>query len=161
MKMIQRSICWNGLRGASGFILLLLLMGSIPDRGWAQKEESIGPSEKPPNASYLDFDDILIPSDLSLDKKKSFVYSTSRSKVGILILEGRVEPSSLAGFFQCNMQKDGWRLLSSFKYREYLLNFVKEDRACVIIIEEKTFVTVVSIRVGPIEPLSLQEKGAP
>jgi hypothetical protein len=103
----------------------------------------------------------LIPSDLSLDKKKSFVYSTSRSKVGILILEGRVEPSSLAGFFQSNMQKDGWRLLSSFKYREYLLNFVKEDRACVIIIEEKTFVTVVSIRVGPIEPLSLQEKGAP
>lgn len=142
-------------------IFLFLLIWTSPHGGLAQKEETAEPQEKTTKASYLDFDDILIPSDLSLDKKKSFVYSTGQMKVGILFLEGRIEPASLAGFFQSNMQKDGWRLLGSFRYREYLLNFVKEDRACVIVIEEKTFTTVASIRVGPIEPLSAQGKGTP
>ncbi len=55
------------------------------------------------------------------------------------------------------MQKDGWKLINSFKYREYLLNFVKEDRACVITVEEETFTTTVHIRVGPIEPAGAPE----
>ncbi|MBI5968738.1 MAG: hypothetical protein HY882_12900 [Deltaproteobacteria bacterium] len=139
------------------FLLILILPASL----MAQKEEAPSPVEKKPRATYYDFEDILVPSELSLDKKNSFVYGTDRSKVGLLILEGRVEPSSLASFFQSNMQKDGWRLLSSFKYREYLLNFLKEDRACVITITEKAFTTTVEIRVGPIEQGSLPIKGMP
>ncbi len=95
---------------------------------------------------------------MKLNKKESFVYATSRSRVGILIYEGSVDPGSLADFFQNNMQKDGWRLISSFKYREYLLNFVKEDRACVISIEDRTFSTAANIRVGPIEPVTTKGK---
>jgi len=139
------------------FVLSLMLPASL----MAQKEETPAPVEKKARAIYYDFEDILIPSELSLDKKNSFVYGTDRSKVGLLILEGRVEPSSLASFFQSNMQKDGWRLLSSFKYREYLLNFLKEDRACVITITEKAFTTIIEIRVGPIEQGSLPIKGIP
>jgi len=137
------------------FLFTLLLPGGL----MAQKEEPPPPPDKKSTASYYDFDDILIPSELSLDKKNSFVYATSRSKVGILIFEGRVEPSSLASFFQNNMQKDGWTLLSSFKYRQYLLTFLKEDRACVVTITEKSFTTTVEVRVGPIELGSFPTKG--
>jgi len=123
----------------------------------AQKEGASTPQEKKQRAAYYDFDDILIPAELNLDKKNSFVYGTPQSKVGILVFGGRVEPSSLAVFFQNNMQKDGWRLLSSFKYREYMMLFLKEDRTCVITITEKSFSTNVELWVGPIEPV--QTKG--
>ena len=137
------------------FLAILVLPGSL----MAQKEEPSSAPDKKTRASYYDFEDILIPSELSLDKKNSFVYATSRSKVGILVFEGRVEPASLATFFQNNMQKDGWSLLCSFKYRQYLLTFLKEDRACVITINEKSFTTTTEVRVGPIEPGSVSNKG--
>jgi hypothetical protein len=143
-----------------GLVILLFLFAlALPEGLMAQKEEPSPPPDKKTRASYYDFDDILVPSELSLDKKNSFVYASGRSKVGILIFEGRVEPSSLANFFQSNMQKDGWTLISSLKYRQYLLTFLKEDRACVISITEKSFTTTAEVRVGPIEPGSLPLKG--
>jgi len=150
MKIMRNS--WLG-------IILFLVTLMLPGGLMAQKEETSSAPDKKARASYYDFEDILIPSELSLDKKNSFVYATSRSKVGILVFEGRVEPSSLATFFQNNMQKDGWSLLSSFKYRQYLLTFLKEDRACVITINEKSFTTTAEVRVGPIEPGSVAIKG--
>jgi hypothetical protein len=147
------------IRNPGVAIILFLATLVLPGGLMAQKEETSSFSDKKARASYYDFEDILIPSELSLDKKNSFIYATSRSKVGILAFEGRVEPSSLATFFQNNMQKDGWNLLSSFKYRQYLLTFLKEDRACVITINETSFTTTTEVRVGPIEPGSLSIKG--
>jgi hypothetical protein len=148
------------LTGNKGVAIALLLFTVIlPGRLLAQKDETSSAQDKKQRASYYDLDDILIPSELTLDKKDSFVYGTSRSKVGILVFEGRVEPSSLANFFQNNMQNEGWRLISIFKYREFLLNFLKEDRACVITITEKAFPTTAEVRVGPIEQGSLTIKG--
>jgi hypothetical protein len=143
------------------FLLTLILPGGLMAQKATQKEETSSPQDKRQRTSYYDFDDILIPSELTMDKKNSFVYGTTQSKVGVLIFEGRVEPSSLANFFQNNMQNDGWRLISSFKYREYLLNFLKEDRVCVITITEKSFSTTVEVRVGPIEQGPLATKGPP
>ena len=141
------------------FIVLFLLTLFLPGTLLAQKEEPSSSQDKKQRASYYDFEDVLIPSELTINKKDSFVYGTSRSKAGLLIFEGRVEPISLTNFFQNNMRNDGWRLISIFKYREYLLNFLKEDRACVITITEKSFSTNVEIRLGPIEPDSLVIKG--
>jgi len=141
------------------FIILFLLTLILPGSLMAQKEEPSSAQDKKERASYYDFEDVLIPSELTINKKDSFVYGTSRTKAGLLIFQGRVEPISLANFFQNNMRQDGWRLISIFKYREYLLNFLKEDRACVITITEKSFSTTVEVRVGPIEPDSLAIQG--
>jgi len=132
-------------------IITLMLSGCMK----AQKGGTPSLPEKKGGGSYYDFEDILIPSDLSLDKKNSLVFTAGRSKVGILLFSGPVEPASLAAFFQNNMQKDGWSLKSSFKYRQYLLIFLKEERTCVITITEKTFSTMVEVRVG------LSEQGIP
>lgn len=127
----------------------------------AQKGESSSVSITETRTSYYDFDDILIPSELSLDKKNSLLFTAGRSKVGILLFSGRVEPSSLTAFFQNNMQKDGWSLLSSFKYRQHLLIFLKGERTCVITITEKTFSTTAEVRVGLTEQGSPAIKGTP
>jgi hypothetical protein len=137
------------------FLVTLMLSGCMTTR----KGETSPVSSKETRASYYDFDDILIPSELSLDKKYSMVYTTGRLKAGMLVFGGRVEPSSLSSFFQGNMQKDGWILLSSFKYRQYQLVFLKEDRVCVVTITEKTFSTTAEVRVGPIEQGIVAIKG--
>ena len=140
------------------FILLLVTL-MLPGCMTAQKGATPSVSDKGTRASYYDFDDILIPSELSLDKKNSLVFTAGRSKVGILLFSGRVEPASLAAFYQSNMLKDGWSLLSSSKYRQYLLIFLKEERICVITIKEKTFSTAADVRVGLIEQGSPVIKG--
>ena len=143
------------IRNPGVTVILLLITLMLPGCMMAQKGESSSVSAKGARASYYDFDDILIPSELSLDKKNSLLFTAGRSKVGILLFSGRVEPSSLGAFFQSNMQKDGWSLLSSFKYRQHLLIFLKEERTCVITITEKTFSTTAEVRVG------LTEQGSP
>ena len=149
------------------FILTLVLpcgpsaQAQAPTETPAQKDAAPPrPVEKLARAVHYDFPDVVIPSELTLDKKASFVYSTSQSKVGVLVFSGQAEPASLATFFQSNMQKDGWKLLTSFKYREYLMVFVKEDRTCVISIYDKTFSTGCEVRLGPLEPGAFTLKNA-
>ncbi len=98
--------------------------------------------------TYYDFPDIAIPPDMKLVQKKSFVYGTTQTKGGLLVFSGRVEPSSLATFFQVNMQKDGWKLINIFKYPNYLLVFTKGDRSAAISISEGMYNTVAEVRVG-------------
>ena len=159
MIKLSKEMAMKIINSLSMAIILFLFTWILPGGLIAQKEEPSSAQDKKQRASYYDFEDVLIPSELTIDKKNSFVYGTSRSQVGILIFEGRVEPVSLANFFLNNMSNDGWKLISSFKYREYLLNFLKEDRACVITITEKSFSTTVEVRVGPIEQDSLATKG--
>ena len=142
--------------GITIFFVLLILM--LPGMLGAQAQETPQtppPAEQKARANYYDFDDILIPAEMNLDKKNSFVYGAAESSMGLLVFSGRVEPASLAGFFLNNMPKDGWKLLSQFKYRYFMLTFLKNDRACIITIAEKTFSTAVEIRVGPIEKGSI------
>lgn len=105
---------------------------------------------KGPLAKYYDFEDILIPEEMKLDKERSFVYESPGLKAGILVFSGRVEVTSLVQFFKENMAKDNWKLLNSFKYKGYMMNFQKPDKSCMISIVDGTFSTSLEIWVGPI-----------
>jgi hypothetical protein len=122
----------------------------------AQKEEIPSTREEKQRTSYGDFDEILIPTELKLDRKNFFVYGTTRFEVGFLIFKGRIEPSSLAGFFQNNRRRNGWKFLSTLKYGEYRLTFLKKDRVGVVNITEKAFPTLAEIGMGLIEPTADQ-----
>jgi hypothetical protein len=87
-----------GREGKMGLFLFFVFL--LPAGLMAKKEEAPSAPEQRQRASYYDFDDILIPAELKLDRKNSFVYGVTRSKVGFLISEGRVEPSSLQTFFK-------------------------------------------------------------
>ena len=105
--------------------------------------------EKGPSALYYDFGDVLIPGELKVDKKASFVCQTLGFSAGLLVLKGRVEINSLAAFFGNNMTKDNWRTISSFKSPRTIMLFRKENRWCLINITEKDFTTHVEIWVAP------------
>jgi len=104
---------------------------------------------------YYDFEDVLIPRELKVDRKSSFIYTTSGFSAGVLVLKGRVELGSLISFFEKNMAKDNWRLVSSFKSSRTIMLFQKQNRWCVINITE-SISTRIEIWVAPTmnEPVS-------
>ncbi len=106
-------------------------------------------ADKGQTSLYLDFGDVLIPSELKVDRDDSFVYKTPGFSAGVLSLEGRVDPASLIAFFETYMVKDNWQPVASFKSPRSFLMFRKENRWCVINITEKTIYTYVQIWVAP------------
>jgi len=101
---------------------------------------------------YFDFGDVLIPKELKVDKKSSYIVQSPGFLTGILVLKGNVERNSLIAFFQNNMAKDNWNEISLFKSPQTstIILFQKENRWCVIKINEETFNTHVEIGVAPI-----------
>lgn len=98
---------------------------------------------------YYDFGDVLIPGELKIDKKSSFVFGAANSSAGVISLKGRVEISSLLSFFSSNMQKDNWKEIAFFKSTRSVIIYEKTNRYCVINISEKQFYTYVEIWVAP------------
>ena len=100
-------------------------------------------------ALYYDFGDVLVPKELKVDKRSSFIYQTEGFSAGVLVLNGRIETSSLISFFENNMAKDNWQMLSSFKSERTMLLFQKAHRWCVMNITDERFSTYVEIWVAP------------
>ncbi len=98
---------------------------------------------------YYDFGDVLVPSELKLIKKESFVYLSSGVTSGVLSLKGRVDVNSMVIFFENNMAKDNWRMLGSFRSPKTIMLFQKENRWCIISIKDETFNAYVEIWVAP------------
>ncbi len=98
---------------------------------------------------YLDFDDVLLPKELKIIRDESFVYQTAGFTVGVLSMKARVELNSLVEFFEKNMRKDNWQLLSEFKSPQTMMLFQKDNRWCVINITEGGYNTLARIWVAP------------
>jgi hypothetical protein len=98
---------------------------------------------------YREFGDVLVPSEMDYVPDSSFVYSASGLAVGIMTLKGRVDTESLISFFQNNMPKDNWKMISIFKSPKTILLFRKETRWSVIRITEETYYTYAEIWLAP------------
>ena len=103
---------------------------------------------------YYDFGDVLVPRELKLNAKSSFVYQNSGFTAGVLVFTSKAERVSLIKFFENNMTEDNWRLVSAFKSPRTLLLFQKENRWCVINITDNNWDTMVEIWVAPFSDLS-------
>ena len=132
---------FNGI-GLQTIVLLMVLLMIINGcalwnriRGQADTE---APAPEPePTSLYYDFGDVLIPAELKIDKKESFVYKSPGFSAGVLILKGRLDRNDLIAFFETNMPKDNWRLASYFKSPRTMMLYHKENRWCVINITER------------------------
>ena len=148
--------------GPFAVLVILFLFAGWALTGCAStppKQGGTAPSETALRASFSGFEDVVIPSDISVNKKKSQVYSAGKVKVGLLTFEGRVEPESLADFFQNNLPRSGWKLMTTLKDRDHTLIFLRDDRVCLITIGETWFTTVCEVRVGLVEKAPEAGKG--
>lgn len=107
-------------------------------------------SAKTPTAVYYDFEDVLIPLELQVDKKRTVIVSSPGFVSGILALKGRVDRESIYNFFSINMQKDNWEVISQIKSHETIIMvFQKALRTAVITIRDAQIYTYVEVGVAP------------
>ncbi|MEW5721893.1 MAG: hypothetical protein AB1896_02210 [Thermodesulfobacteriota bacterium] len=115
-------------------VLVLLLALLLPAAACSKLGlGTIEPEPAPLTGQYLDFKDVQIPSELSLDKDASFIYETNNIKAGVLGLTGDMPLVEALKYFEEHMAQDGWVSLSSFKYHKNILIYTKPEKVCLII----------------------------
>ena len=134
--------------------LLMLLVAACSSTPKSTDGSEAKPKDDKNAALYYDFGDILIPRELELDDKSSFVYRSSGFTAGILAFKSKVELGSMVTFFENNMAKDNWQAVGTFKSPRTLLLFQKENRWCVINITDNKWDTLVEIWVAPFSDIS-------
>lgn len=111
----------------------------------AQPEQQSSYEETYNNPNYYyDFDDVLIPRELTPVDEEKYVFSDHRFHAGFRQFSGRVVAEDLYNFFVNNMAKDNWKLKFSLKTVRSVLVFEKPNKSCTITIEDG-FSTNVSV----------------
>jgi len=151
MRVLRLS---GGLVGVLTLVFALTILAGCAGmrRGSMDSEESVGvaaQADDTPGPLYYDFGDVLVPLELKVDKQKSFVYHAPGFTAGVLGLSGRGDVHSLIRFFENNMAKDNWKLVSAFKSPRTIMFFNKPNRSCIINITEGSFNSIVEIWVAP------------
>lgn len=100
---------------------------------------------------YRDFDDILIPKPMQVNRKMTSIFETPTITAGVLSLNGMMDLDVLIGFFKTNMTKDNWTAVGMFKGPRSILHFEKGNRRCVMTLTDSRYgyKTLVEIWVTP------------
>ena len=69
-------------------------------------------ASSPPKQARSEFEDIPVPSGLTLDWSKSTVIESPSLKAARLVYKGRIEPGSLGAIFRTTLEANGWRHLT-------------------------------------------------
>ena len=138
----------------SGMLAVFLMMfygcaGTSVGKDSAADKPTSATSKASGQNQYYDFPDVLIPGELKVKPKKSSIYTTPGFVAGLLVFKGRYDGSSLGAFFENNMAKDNWQPKATIKFNPMILIFEKENRVCVIRIEEGSFDTKVEVWMAP------------
>lgn len=135
-------------------IIMVVMMSVFLLPGCAKLQETLNGSPASQSAKssprYLDFGDILIPGDLNMVQKESYITNGH----GRIVLTGRVYAESLAQFFITSMNSDGWAMMNQYKYQGAIkIFFKKSERFSSILITEDPLRTWVEIWVVPQEKI--------
>lgn len=149
MKLRKKSIVTLAIIILSVFSLLFAGCSIFKVKKQSSVSKPVKTVSKGPAPLYYDFEDVLIPGELKVNKKESFIYSSSGFSVGVLVLSGRVDLNSLIAFFENNMAKDNWKMICSFNSAYTLMLFQKENRWCAVSLNESNFATHARIWVAP------------
>lgn len=139
------------MRKTLAYSIFFLIVALLFLPGCAQVKDTfskVSPSHAvQPSPRYFDFNDVLIPGDLSKDTKESYITSGH----GRLVVTGRVKSDSLARFFNTSMYSDGWTVLNQYEYQGAIkIFFKKSERIASILITENPLGTRVEIWVVPL-----------
>jgi hypothetical protein len=122
--------------------LLLLSACALFEKGPAKPEPQRLPDQR-------EFDDVLVPRDMDIDREASAIYRRDGASIGILRMSGRIDLSSLMRYFQNNLGNEGWRQVSVMRAPQSLMVFQKANRMAVIALSEDSLTTYADIWVVP------------
>jgi hypothetical protein len=142
-------------------IMLLLCSGCALFQRQSTLDSAPQQKQEGPNQVFYGFSDVPTPRELSIISDRTFVYETSALKAGKLFLNGNVDLQSLENYYRVNMPKNGWRYVNSFRFKDTIMNYVKDDRICNIRMSRGAVSSDLEIWVGPAEKGSIQKSSEP
>jgi hypothetical protein len=111
-------------------------------------QQATAPAPAPKGPSFMDFADILIPSELSKDTSGCYIVNG----FGRLVVTGRVDGDSIEKFFSSTMPSAEWSRLDEYSYQGNIkMFFMKPDKLASILISENPMDTRVEIWVTQIK----------
>ena len=123
--------------------LLVLSACALFEKGPAKPDPGRLPDQR-------EFDDVMVPRDMDIDREASAVYRRDGASIGILRMSGRIDQSSLMRYFQNNLGNDGWRQVSVMRAPQSLMVFQKANRMAVIALSEDYLTTYADLWVVPL-----------
>lgn len=140
-------------------LVVLLVLNGCAHLGLADSDGQMTPASTPGHAAEIqpfyptEFQDLLIPGELTWNREESMVIRTDSFAGGILHFSGRVEINSLSNFFISTMERNNWRIAGSVQYKKIMLVFVKPNKTCTIIIRDADFGTRANVYIYITEDL--------
>ncbi|MFP7755475.1 hypothetical protein ACLG6S_12645 [Thermodesulfobacteriota bacterium B35] len=131
-----------GFRGTLFFLIAaaLFLTAGCAGQPFAGKQVTADASALPPVSGFADdIQDIVLPTELEWNRKKSMTIKTESFRGGVWRYEGKVEPISLKDFMISSMQDHKWKLVGEATSQDILLAFVKPSKTCMMVISEGNF----------------------
>lgn len=154
----DRKMNWRSLLPLYLVIILLLTSGCAKKYPWSHNQEGVDKSAQD-NVPYYanDYNDIMVPSELSWDREGSMSIKTESFAGGVLKFVGRVEVNSLADFFVNTMAKNKWKLVGSAKYENILLAFAKPNMTAMVMIYESDLSHKTSVYIYVTDDISARQ----
>ncbi len=134
------------------YLILLFMIFSI---GCSLNQSTVNQTpetpEQPQQIANLTFEDLPVPTSMTIDRKNSFVYETANYRTGVLYYNGNMSVVEVANFYKSEMPKYNWDLVNSIEYRDGAqLIYEKPNWIVVIRIKRNTFnSSQLVITIGP------------
>ncbi len=130
-----------------GMILLLQACADMFNSSSSPSSANEQPTATAPSETYFDqFSDVPIPSEMSVDRKRSLSTTTQDGmRIGLITVTGRVDILSLNNAMIHNMARNGWALRAATTGPKTLQIYEKGMQYCIIYTYEDTFNTVMEI----------------
>lgn len=140
-------------------LVLSLFVLSVQGCAYFDKIDKEGTPLIPESQPFYprDFNEVLIPDGLILDRVESMYIKSESFNGGILNYQGRLELNSLTEFFENTMPQKGWILSGSVKSANSLLIFTKPEKTCMISITESKLSMNTEVYIYISENLSEQQ----
>jgi len=141
--------------------LLMLFAACTTTGGKGAEADPAGGTQAAQQAPdyYYDFDDILIPKEISYQNNDSYKLDNSKFRAAIMKFKGRVEVLELVQYFVNNMSKDNWKLLSNNKTGTLsVLSFEKYNKSCVIQVEDTFGTAKITIFAVELKDAAVKDK---
>lgn len=132
-------------RGHRGALLLTLLLLLLAGCAASPKPEATAPIQGP--------GEIPIPPSFQKIEEESVLIAFGGFQAGLVVYQGKREPSWVVEFYRGVLPSQGWTLVASFISKDAILVFTKERQACVVSVSGSSSASRLEVRVGVIEPL--------
>ena len=127
------------IRGLSRILLIsaVSIYSLFIFNGCVQQSAAPPPAEIAPMSNSVgNFEDIVLPSEMKWNSKKSIAIKTESFRGGILEYMGQIEINSLKDFLVTSMSNNNWKLVGEASSNEVMIAFTKPYKTCMVTLTE-------------------------